>query len=436
MKRVIALLLVVVIVLTGCTVQTGQNQVSNTNEHIETEPTANNIGDATQSFSQDTSVLDVTNQNQNSAFPSADNIQIQSEADINLKQDEIVFAEDVQPEFAALSEPALLQYVEDNIYADLVSRFDSENYIIEDVSAVYVSQEYLEEVAYNSQSNVYFGYTLEELDTQFQGTRYVFSLGENGETVIEKFEAFDDTYNRAIKNVAVGTGVILVCVTVSVVSGGASVPPAVSMIFTSAAKTGTMYALSAGTISAVAAGTITGIQTGDFEEAKKAAAMTGSESFKWGAITGVITGGVSESVKLYRSAKTISTPRESELTVLDRTPNSTEQISYLDGVEVPMNTPGATRPDVVVKNADGTIKAIEVKNYNLAQSSNRNILLKELERQVGDRVRNLPTGSTQEIVLDVRGRGFSEELIKSTVTAIQNRLINIYTNIPITILRY
>ena len=326
--------------------------------------------------------------------------------------------------------------MEDNIYSDLVARFDSEDYIVESVNAVYVSEEYLEEVAYNSKSNVYFGYALEELDAQFQGTRYIFSLGENGETVVEEFARYDDTYDRVIKNVAIGTGVILVCVTVSVVSGGVGAPAAVSMIFASAAKTGTVYALSSGTISAVAAGMITGIQTGDFEEAKKAAALAGSESFKWGSITGVIVGGATEAITLYRSANTIPTPRESELTVLDRTANSSEQLSYLDGVEVPMNTPGATRPDVVVQNADGTINAIEVENYNLASSNSRGTLLSELERQITSRVSNRPAGSTQEIVLDVRGRGFSDELIDATITAIRNRLANIYPDIPITILRY
>lgn len=402
MRRVIALFLAVLMMLTGCTQQTVQNPTPEIS--TPTEPP-------------------------NSSEPT-------SGAEQTPVQDVPVFAEDVEPNFATLSDPSLLQYVEDNIYSDLVARFDSEDYIVESVNAVYVSEEYLEELAYNSKSNVYFGYTLEELDAQFEGTRYIFSLGENGETVVEEFAEYDDTYDRVIKNVAIGTGVILVCVTVSVVSGGVGAPAAVSMIFASAAKTGTIYALSSGTISAVAAGTITGIQTGDFEEAKKAAVLAGSEGFKWGAITGVITGSATKTVELYRSANTIPTPRDSELTVLDRTKNSTEQVSFLDGQEVPMNTPGATRPDVVVKNANGTVKAIEVKNYNLAQSSNRNTLLNELERQVTSRASNLPAGSTQEIVLDVRGRGFSDELIDSVITAIRNRLANIYPDIPITILRY
>lgn len=402
MRRVIALLLAVLMMLTGCTQQTIQNPTPETSTPTETEMS-----------SEPTSK---TEQTTDQVVP--------------------VFAEDIEPNFATLSDPSLLQYVEDNIYSDLVARFDSEDYIVESVNAVYVSEEYLEEVAYNSKSNVYFGYTLEELDAQFQGTRYIFSLGENGETVVEEFAEYDDTYDRVIKNVAIGTGVILVCVTVSVVSGGVGAPAAVSMIFASAAKTGTIYALSSGTISAVAAGTITSIQTGDFEEAKKAAALAGSESFKWGATTGVITGGTTKAVELYRSANTIPTPRDSELTILDRTKNSTEQVSFLDGQEVPMNTPGATRPDVVVKNPNGTVKAIEVKNYNLAQSSNRNTLLNELERQVTSRASNLPAGSTQEIVLDVRGRGFSDELIDATITAIHKRLANIYPDIPITTLRY
>lgn len=402
MKRVAALLLAMLMLLTGCTQQAAQNQAPGTGDSMETE-----------------------------VPPSPASV-----SELGDNTDEPAFPSDVQPEFAALNDPALLQYVEDNIYADLVERFDSEDYIIESVHAAYVSEEYLEEVAYNTKSNVYFGYTLEELDAQFQGTRYVFSLGENGQTVVEEFPAYDDTYDRILKNVAIGTGVILVCVTVSVVSGGVGAPTAVSMIFTSAAKTGTIFALSSGTISAVAAGAITGIQTGDFEEAKKAAALAGGESFKWGAITGVIVGGAAKAVELYHSATTIPTPRESELTVLDRTKNSTEQVSFLDGQEVPMNTPGATRPDIIVKNTDGTVKAIEVKNYNLAQRPRRSTLLNELERQVTSRASNLPAGSTQEIVLDVRGRGFSDELIESTITAIHNRLANIYPDIPITILRY
>lgn len=343
---------------------------------------------------------------------------------------------DMEVDFDGLNDPDLLQYVQDNIYADLTDQLGSEDYRIESVDAIFISKEYLEELEFNSQSNIYFGYTLEELDAQFEGTRYVFTLNEYGETTVEAFEEYDDTYDQVIKNVAVGSGVVLVCVTVSILTAGTGAPACVSMVFAAAAKTGATFAVSSGVISSVAAGTITAIQTGDMEESVKAAALQGSEAFKWGAITGAIAGGVSESLALYKSATTVHTPRESELKVLERTKGAKEQVSFLDGQEVSLSTKGATRPDVIVKNADGTVHAIEVKNYNLANASNRGELYRELERQITSRVKNLPKGSTQEIVLDVRGRNFPKELIDMVIKNIHLRCDGVYPNIPIQILTY
>ena len=160
---------------------------------------------------------------------------------------------------------------------------DSDEYFVENVSAIYISQEYIDELAYNSQANIYFGYTLQELSEQFQGKKYVFTLGDDGSTIVTEFEEYDDTYDRALKNVAIGTGVILVCVTVSLVTGGLGAP-AVSMIFAASAKTGTVMALSGGAMGGISAGIVTGVQTGDMEQALKAAALAGSEGYKWGAI--------------------------------------------------------------------------------------------------------------------------------------------------------
>ncbi|MDE6995015.1 MAG: HNH/ENDO VII family nuclease [Lachnospiraceae bacterium] len=200
------------------------------------------------------------------------------------------------PDYNNLNDPALLGYVEDSVYEELVKILD-DSYFVQNVDAVYVSKEYLEEVSYNSKTNIFFGYTLAELDEQFQGTRYVFTLSDEGETTVEPFEEYDDTYERAIKNVAVGSGVILICVTVSVVSGGIGAP-AISMIFAASAKTGSIMALSSGGIGALASGIVTGVQTQDFDEAVKAAALASSEGFKWGAISGTISGGISEAVAL------------------------------------------------------------------------------------------------------------------------------------------
>lgn len=138
---------------------------------------------------------------------------------------------DINPEdFTDLSDENLLRYVEDEVYAGITERLASEDYIVESVDAIYISKEYLEEIEYNSQENIYFGYTLSELDAQYDGTRYVFTLGDDGQTTTKAFEKYDDTYEQVIKNVAIGTGVILICATVSVVSAGVGAPAAVSMI--------------------------------------------------------------------------------------------------------------------------------------------------------------------------------------------------------------
>lgn len=207
------------------------------------------------------------------------------------------FTEEEPPEFSDLADVNLLPYLEDSIYSELVTALNSEDYFVENVNAIYISKEYLEEAAYNSQENIYFGYTLSELDSYFQGTRYVFTLGGGGQTVVTEFQKYDDTYDQMLKNVAIGTGVILVCVTVSIVTYGAGAP-AVSMIFAASAKTGTIMALSSGVFSGVSAGVVKGIETGDLNESMKAAALAGSEGFKWGAISGTIAGGAGEAIAL------------------------------------------------------------------------------------------------------------------------------------------
>jgi hypothetical protein len=201
-----------------------------------------------------------------------------------------------EEKYSGLNDPALLQHLEDSLYTDLLAEL-GEDYYIENVEAIYISKEYVDELAYNSQENIYFGYTLSELEEQFQGTKYIFTLSEDGQTTVKAFEAYDDTYEKIVKNVAIGAGVILLCVTISVVSGGAGAPAA-CMIFAASAKAGAIGALTGATFSGVTAGIVTGIQTNDFDQAKKAAALSASEGFKWGAITGAVAGGATTAIAL------------------------------------------------------------------------------------------------------------------------------------------
>ena len=189
---------------------------------------------------------------------------------------EINWEQDIK--FTGMSDENLLPYIEDTVYSQLVTDLNSDEFFIEDVSAVYVSQEYLTELAYNSQKNVFFGYSLSGLDEYFQGTRYVFTVDDNGQTTVAPLQVVKDTtYEQLLKNVAVGTGVILVCVTVSAV-------------------TGTL-------ISGVSAAVIKGYETGDLSEALKAGALGASEGYKWGAISGAITGAASETWGLFRATR-------------------------------------------------------------------------------------------------------------------------------------
>lgn len=349
--------------------------------------------------------------------------------------------------FTGLDDPNLLQYVEDSVYADLVDEFASEDYIIENVAATYVSKEYLEELSYNSQSNIFFGYTLAELDAQFQGTRYVFTLDDNGETVVQAFEAYDDTYERALKNVAIGTGVILVCVTVSTATAGVGLTT-VSTVFAASAKSATVAALSSGIMGGTSAGIVKGIQTKDLDTSLKAAALEGSEGFKWAAVSGAILGGATKLRAIRETSRAVDGAvvyekgaveiaddvpkwRQAELRALNEN-GGYEQLSFLDGKQVPKGTPGSTRPDVI-QNLGDHIHATEVKYYNLESPACRNTLYRELKREIPNRVINLPPNATQSIVLDVTGREFRDETITMVKNEIWQLLANDYPNIPIEI---
>lgn len=428
MRRILALLLACVMLLTGC--GQGVASVETTSQPPKEQVQASVEPETTEKSSDPEATTAPATEQPEEATP---------EITDSLPTEEAI------PSFSGLDDPALLQYVEDTVYAGLVEEFQSEDYIIENVNAVYISKEYLEEMAYNSQANIWFGYTLEEIEAQFEDQRFVFTLGNDGSTVVTAFEDYDDTYERVVKNVAIGSGVILVCVVVSVATAGAATP-AVSMVFAASAKTATTFALSSGVFSGVSSGVVEGLRTGDMDAALKAAALSGSEGFKWGAITGAAIGGISELSAIRNTARAVDGAteyardtveiaddlpqwRQAELRALNQT-GGYEQLTYIDGQLVDFGTPGGTRPDVVVDMVDH-IEAVEVKYYNLDSAASRSTLYKELLREVSARVENLPRGSTQKIVLDVTGRSVSAATVESVKTTIWSVLENVYPNIPI-----
>lgn len=203
-----------------------------------------------------------------------------------------------QNNITSLDDPNLPELIEENVYNELIDSLNDSNYFVENVQAIYISQEYIDELEYNSQANIYFGYTLDELNQVFEGNKFVFTTDDNGQTTVKAFEEYDDTYDKIIRNVAIGTGVILICVTVSVLTAGSASTVAVSAIFAAAAKGAAIGAVSNGALGGVAAGAVTAVQTGDTDAAMKAAALEASEGFKWGAIIGAVSGGSGKALEL------------------------------------------------------------------------------------------------------------------------------------------
>ena len=181
MRRLLALFLSGTLLLNGCA---SQPQV--TNPSASSEITTESIEECT---------------SESSTASEAKLVEIPGEE----KGDDTDFT--YKPEFESLNDEELLDYVKDNVYQGIVSELDSSEYFVENVDAVYISQDYLEEAAYNSKSNIFFGYTLEEVEKVYPDTQYVFTLGDDGTTIVKPFEDYDDTYEKVIKNVAIGTGV-------------------------------------------------------------------------------------------------------------------------------------------------------------------------------------------------------------------------------------
>lgn len=202
--------------------------------------------------------------------------------------------EEVQ--FADLDDPELHSHLQESVYEQVVESLDSEEYLVGNVDVTYISKEYLKESSFNSQDNIFFGYSLAALDELYEGEKYIFTV-EDGETTTQAFNSIRDTrFDETIENIAVGGGVVLVCVTVSAVAAPAA--PAVSVIFAGSAKGAVALGALDGAVSAVAAGAAKQIETGNFGEALKEAAFAGSEAFKMGAVAGAVSGGAAKAVSL------------------------------------------------------------------------------------------------------------------------------------------
>ena len=254
------------------------------------------------------------------------------------KPTQATVVEDEILDYNSLDDQELLCHVEDAIYTELVQKLDPEMFYVESVATTYISKEYLEEVEYNSQANIFFGYSLADLDAQFQGKRYMFTLDESGQTGVQELvEVEDETYDRIVKNVAIGSGVILVCVTVAIITKNpaatATAGKTIKMIFTASsmgAKAGTVMALQSAGIGGTAAAIMEAVRTGDMEMILDAGLDGASEGFKFGAIFGTVKG-IADGIRIVGNSRFF--------------PSGSEQaLKYPEGVEFTQAADGSLYP--------------------------------------------------------------------------------------------
>ncbi len=130
-----------------------------------------------------------------------------------------------------ISDAAFVQNLQDSVYNLIVDDLDEngneKQYEVQEVKAVYLSKEYIEQHSFNSKETKFFGSTLAELEAKFGDQKYVFDLDENGKTVCHAVDDFDNTFEKVSQVALLGTGVVLISVTILCAT---SVVPATALV--------------------------------------------------------------------------------------------------------------------------------------------------------------------------------------------------------------
>ena len=111
--------------------------------------------------------------------------------------------------------------------------------------------------------------------------------------------------------------------------------------------------------------------------------------------------------------------RQAELDAAKDFPDYLEQKSFIKGKEVPYGTKGSVRPDLY---KDGF--SIDVKNYQIETASGRSNLARNIEKQYYQRIGNLPEGTEQSVLIDIRGQNISQNNLNALYNDIVERTSN------------
>ncbi|MBR2570513.1 MAG: hypothetical protein IKE30_00040 [Clostridia bacterium] len=168
--------------------------------------------------------------------------------------------------------------LETAIEEELTETIGTGDYKVE-VKTYYVSKEYIEDMEFRDRKTNWFGYYLEDVDLAMEGQKWVFTVID-GKTGVKVFEPYDDSYDVLLRGVAIGAGVVVVCITVSLISGGSAGPVVYAVLALPAAKE-----LPKAAVKGVMTGTTTAVLTnGDVKEALLEAASESSSTFMWAVV--------------------------------------------------------------------------------------------------------------------------------------------------------
>ena len=189
-----------------------------------------------------------------------------------------------------ISDAGFVENLQDSVYNLIVDDLDesgnTQQVEVKEVKAVYLSKEYIEQYSFNSKETKFFGSTLGELEAKFGDQKYVFDIDENGKTVCHAVDDFDDTFDQVTKVALVGTGVILISVTIVCVTGGA---PVTALVACTGSSAGAITANQAHIALMAASAAVAIFDDGDVGNAAKDIAFDTGSDFIMQAIGGATT---------------------------------------------------------------------------------------------------------------------------------------------------
>ena len=154
--------------------------------------------------------------------------------------------------FTGISDPALRDYLSEKI-TSLLGDTLSEDMEVVSVETKYLSKEYLEELRYNSEMNVFFGYTAAELSEMLSGDMVYLTIDQDAEVSAQEVQEGEkkDYLQKLIQIVSDPRSIMLISVVLKKVHTG---NPIADVILSVCADTAEEYAASGDVLSSVVSG--------------------------------------------------------------------------------------------------------------------------------------------------------------------------------------